>query len=246
MYELDILVQGFPGKTATHGGLGWSTVALLRDGERTILVDTGPPAYIAVLHREFERLGISPADVTHILATHLHWDHVGNFTMFPNAKVIVGRDEFDWTVAQPPGTPLVADVHVRRLAEMPEQLVLVDEFDEILPGVSGLLTPGHSPGHLSYRVATTSGEILFAGDAVKNRYELATAIVDSTLDAAASRASVDRLRSIMDENPTIVMIPGHDVRLGSVNGMVEALEPHVVQFSVFLDTETGESPRVIT
>jgi glyoxylase-like metal-dependent hydrolase (beta-lactamase superfamily II) len=246
MYELDILIAGFPGKTATHGGLGWSTVALLRDGERTILVDTGPPAYLAVLHKEFERLGIDPADITHILATHLHWDHVGNFTMFPNATVIVGRHEFEWASVQPAGTPLIPDLHVRRLAETLDSVVLVEESDDILPGVSALFTPGHTPGHLTYRVSTVAGDVLFAGDAVKNRYELATGTVDSSLDFAVSRASVERLRDIMEADPAIIMIPGHDVRLASVNGKVEALDVQAAQFSVYLDTEVGESVRVIT
>ncbi len=245
MYELDVLVAGFPGKTATHGGLGWSTVCLLRDGERTILVDTGPPAYLAVLHQEFERLGIEPSDVTHILATHLHWDHVGNFTMFPNATVIVGRQEFEWASVQPPGTPLIPDLHVRRLAETLDSVVLVDESDELLPGVPALFPPGHTPGHLCYRVSTDSGEVLFAGDAVKNRYELATGTVDSSLDFAVSRAIVERLRAIMEDDQSIVMIPGHDVRLASVDGRIETLEPQRAQFSVFLDTVTGETPRSI-
>ena len=39
MYRLDILVQGFPGKAICHGGLGWSTIALLRSADRKILID---------------------------------------------------------------------------------------------------------------------------------------------------------------------------------------------------------------
>jgi len=244
-YRLDVLVAGFPGKTATHGGLGWSTVCLLRDGERTVLVDTGPPAYLAVLHAEFERLGVAPAEVTHVLATHLHWDHVGNFTMFPNATVIVGRSEFEWARVQPAGTPLIPDLHVRRLAETLDRVQLVEEGEDVLPGVTALFTPGHTPGHLCYVVETTVGEILFAGDAVKNRYELATGIVDSSLDFAVSRASVERLRAIMEADPSVVMIPGHDVRLASVDGRIEALDEQRAQFSVFLDLD-GASDRIIT
>ena len=39
MYELDVLVQSYPGKSVCHGGLGWSTIALLRDEGRVILMD---------------------------------------------------------------------------------------------------------------------------------------------------------------------------------------------------------------
>ena len=40
-FSIDILVQGFPGKTVCHGGLGWSTVALLRGRGHVILIDSG-------------------------------------------------------------------------------------------------------------------------------------------------------------------------------------------------------------
>ena len=38
-YEIDILVQGYPGKTVCHGGLGWSTIVLIRGRGRIALVD---------------------------------------------------------------------------------------------------------------------------------------------------------------------------------------------------------------
>ena len=40
-HRLDVLVQGYPGKSLCHGGLGWSTIALLRGGGRTVLIDVG-------------------------------------------------------------------------------------------------------------------------------------------------------------------------------------------------------------
>ena len=40
-YDIDVMVVGFPGKTVCHGGLGWSTIVLLRGRGRIALVDTG-------------------------------------------------------------------------------------------------------------------------------------------------------------------------------------------------------------
>ena len=40
-YEIEIAVQGYPGKAVCHGGLGWSTIALLRGHGRVALIDTG-------------------------------------------------------------------------------------------------------------------------------------------------------------------------------------------------------------
>ncbi len=242
-YRFDQLTVGFPGKTATHGGLGWASVGLLRDDEHTILVDTGPPQYTALLKERLAALGLSPQDVTHILTTHLHWDHISNFTMFGNATVVVGRDELEWARTQPPGTFLVPDVHVARLVAMSERVLRVAEGEEFLPGVAAHLTPGHTPAHLAFSVEVGEGRVLFAGDAVKNRYELATGEVDSSLDFAASRASVEALRDILATGDGIVMVPGHDVRLALSDGEVVTLGEHHVDFQVFLSTRHGAQPR---
>lgn len=123
--------------------------------------------------------------------------------------------------------------------------LLVEPGNDVLPGISVLDAAGHTPGHLAYRVTTTDGDVLFAGDAVKNRYELATGVVDSSLDMAASQRSIERLRSIMEAD-SIPMVPGHDVPLAVQCGDVRALAPHTAQFSVFLDTTAGEVRRIIT
>jgi glyoxylase-like metal-dependent hydrolase (beta-lactamase superfamily II) len=243
-WRLDALVTGFPGKTATHGGLGWSSVTLLRDGVRTVLVDCGPPQYVNLLRERLAALGLTPEDITDIFATHLHWDHVSNVTMFPHAKVAVGRSEFEWARLQPAGTFLVPDLHVAWLAADPDRARVVEPGVEFLPGVRAVHTPGHTPGHLAYVVETEDGPVLFAGDAAKNRYELATGDADSSLDFAASRASIELLRSMLADDPRLVMIPGHDLTLRLADGEVVAQGAQRADFQVFADTR-GPSPRDI-
>lgn len=245
-YRLDVLVSGFPGTTQTHGGLGWCSVSVLRDGTRTVVVDAGPPAYLEMLHRELARRGISPSDVTDVLTTHLHWDHIGNFTMFPHATLTVGRAELEWASRQPPGTPLVADLHVRRLLELGDRVRTVEDGEEVVPGITAIAAFGHTPGHMCYRAKVSGGDVLFAGDSVKNRYELATGDVNSSLDFESSRATVERLRSMMEQDPSIVMIPGHDAPLAWVDGEVTTTEPLHAELSVYLDTRAGAVPRKIT
>lgn len=246
MDKLDILVSGFPGKTTTHGSLGWSSVALLRGPKRTVLVDTGPPAYIALLRDRLSRCGVEPGDVTDILITHLHWDHVGNITMFPNADVAVGAAELHWATRQPSGTPHIPDLHVRLLREMPERVRLVQDGHQITPEISAIATPGHTPGHMCYRVSVDGRDVLFSGDAVKNRYELASGDVDSSMDRGTSRASVDMLRSLMAEGESVSIVPGHDVELALVDGEVRAMQEQRATLLVALDAARGPTPRSIT
>ncbi len=49
MFELDLLVTGFPGMSTFHGGLGWSSVCLLQDDTHLVLLDTGDPGYVPLL-----------------------------------------------------------------------------------------------------------------------------------------------------------------------------------------------------
>jgi glyoxylase-like metal-dependent hydrolase (beta-lactamase superfamily II) len=244
VYDLDVLIVGFPGKTSTHGGLGWSTVALLRGADRTILVDTGPPQYVNLLRDRLAAHGVSPDDVTDVLSTHLHWDHISNVTMFPRATITIGRHELQWAKEQPPGTFLVPDLHVQFLDQSPDRVRLVVDEETFLPGITAYLTPGHTPGHVAYAVKTNRGPVIFAGDAVKNRYELATESVDSSLDFEASRRSVRRLRALMEKDASI-LIPGHDVSLALADEVVVAMEQHHVDFEVFLSVSGGSSARVL-
>ena len=103
MYKLDVLIQGYPGKSLCHGGLGWSTIALLRGGGRSILIDVGAFAVRPEFARQLAAADCAPGSVTDVVLTHAHWDHSVNYTLFPNADIWIGRAEMDWAAAQPPG-----------------------------------------------------------------------------------------------------------------------------------------------
>ena len=105
-YRLDILIPGYPGKTRRHGGLGWSTVALLRGHGRVAVVDTGGFGMRGAILAALDRLGVAPAAVTDLLLTHLHYDHMINWPVVPGCPHRRGR----------PGTGLGARPAVRRPA----------------------------------------------------------------------------------------------------------------------------------
>jgi glyoxylase-like metal-dependent hydrolase (beta-lactamase superfamily II) len=82
-FKIDVLIQGFPGKAVCHGGLGWSTVALVRGGGHNILVDVGSFGMRRMLIPRLAALGIGLNDVTDVILTHSHYDHSVNWTLFP-------------------------------------------------------------------------------------------------------------------------------------------------------------------
>jgi len=118
-YDLDIVVQGFPGKTVCHGGLGWSTIALIRGHGRIALVDTGGFGVRGLLIDELAKRSLKPADVTDLLITHAHHDHCINWPLFKDARIVVGAYELAWAAKEPWGKTPVPELYVRELQTWP-------------------------------------------------------------------------------------------------------------------------------
>ena len=118
-YDIDIVVQGFPGKTVCHGGLGWSTIALIRGHGRIALVDTGGFGVRKLLIDELARRGLKPTDVTDLLITHAHHDHCINWPLFKDARIVVGAHELAWAAQEPWGETPVPELYVRELQTWP-------------------------------------------------------------------------------------------------------------------------------
>lgn len=212
MYRLDVLIQGYPGKSLCHGGLGWSTIALLRGHGRTILVDVGAFAVRPEFGRQLKAADCDPASVTDVVLTHAHWDHAVNYTLFPNADVWIGRVEMDWATQVPPGFNPLPELYVQDLARHP-RLHLLEDGDAFLPGLTAHLCPGHTPGCLVYRMTGNEVPVVLSGDAAKNRAELLSMATDMTMDAGASRASLDRIWGLWRAVPGTLLIPGHDLTM---------------------------------
>jgi N-acyl homoserine lactone hydrolase len=209
-FDIDILVQGFPGKSVCHGGLGWSTIALMRGRGRVVLVDAGSFNMRRLLVEQLHRRGLTPADVTDVILTHAHYDHSINWIMFPNAAILIGEGELAWAEAQPFGHTLVPELYIRDLAASP-RLRRVRDGEEVIPGMRSLAAPGHTPGHLIFHLATLQRDVIFTGDAAKNRAELVSGDTDMTYDPAISRATIDMIWKVWRMRPGSIVVPGHDL-----------------------------------
>jgi glyoxylase-like metal-dependent hydrolase (beta-lactamase superfamily II) len=206
-YHVELITRGVPVRSPTHGAVGWCTVGLAMGGESVIIIDTGGFPYRELLSERLAALSLAPRDVTDVLVTHAHWDHVSNAALFPEARVWIAAAELEWALALPDGDLLVPAALVRALVEAGR----VEAFsaDGVpLDGIVTIPTPGHTPGHTSYGVPTQEGLIVFTGDAAKNEAELRTGVVQSTLDPRRSRAALNRLAMLSEEGA--ILACGHD------------------------------------
>lgn len=216
-YTVDILVQGFPGKSVCHGGLGWSSIVLLRGHGRTVLVDVGAFGIRGPLIAHLKSRGLTPRDVTDVILTHSHFDHSVNWTLFGHARIAIGATELAWSVAEPWGETPVPELYVRELLTWPTVVTVADK-EEVLPGITAHLAPGHTPGCLVFVLRGREHNVIFTGDAAKNRAELVSRTTDMTYDPAISAGSIELIWQIWRQRPGTVVIPGHDLPMLQEDG----------------------------
>ncbi|MDG4649372.1 MBL fold metallo-hydrolase [Roseibacterium sp. SDUM158017] len=159
-------------------------VTLLRAGDRRVLFDCGAgttfQASAGRLPEALEAAGLTPDDITDVIFTHGHPDHLWGVLddfdepMFLNATHRIGRVERDyWLDPDTIGTIGEARASFaagasRRLEAMEDMLETFEDGDEVVPGVAAMLTPGHTPGHMSFEIAAGGQTAMVIGDAIGN------------------------------------------------------------------------------
>jgi glyoxylase-like metal-dependent hydrolase (beta-lactamase superfamily II) len=218
-YEIDVLIQGFPGRMVCHGGLGWSTIALVRGEGRVALVDVGSFSMRKSLIEQLAKRGLEPGDVTDVILTHSHYDHSLNWILFRHARIVIGARELAWSLKEPWGEGPVPELYMRELENWPTLRPVAAE-QEFMPGFRAHAAPGHTPGHLVYVLEGEEHDTVFTGDAAKNRAELLAKKGDATYDAALSTASIERIWQLWKKRPGSVLIPGHDLPMTQEGGRI--------------------------
>lgn len=157
--------------------------------------------------RHLERLDIDPGDVRYVVASHLHFDHVGGLHQIPNATLVVQRREWeaghDREVAGRYFLP-------RRYFDLGHTVKLVDGEHDLFGDGSVVCLPsyGHTPGHQSLRVRNAQGDHILVSDACYHAGVVETRLFPEFSDHPAMNASLDRLLAARD--PGTVMVFGHD------------------------------------
>ena len=180
--------------------------------------------------------GFPPEEISGVLCTHLHFDHVGWNTMlvdgkwvptFPQARYYFGRKEWaHWKHLRDTG----GYHHMDHLADSIDPVMdagLVDFIDpdfQLTDEVSLIPTPGHTPGHVSVLVRSKGEQAVITGDMMHHPIQLAVPAQEGRFDMdkpAAAQTRVDFVNRFSD-TPTLVIgshfsdpSAGHIVRDGA-------------------------------
>lgn len=161
-------------------------VTLLRHADRVVLFDAGAgPAFMpsaGMLLDSLDAAGVAPEDVTHVVFTHAHPDHLWGVLddfddlVFPNAAYLMGSAE--WNYWRDPATvdtigearAAFAVGAARRLEAIEERMEEIKDGQEVLPGIMTHASFGHTPGHMSFELRQGSDALMIGGDAIGNHH----------------------------------------------------------------------------
>ncbi len=159
-------------------------LTLVRDGERTILFDVGSGSNFmptaGKISGSLEAIGLDGEEVTHVLFTHAHPDHLWGLLdefddpMFANAEYMISKKEWDYWI-DPETINTIGEARQtfaagakRNLEGIEDQIIRFEMETEVLPGIRAIDTSGHTPGHVSYEVRSGSQSIVIVGDVLTN------------------------------------------------------------------------------
>jgi glyoxylase-like metal-dependent hydrolase (beta-lactamase superfamily II) len=204
-------------KWLTHDGMLEMAIGcfLVRTNGRNVLIDAGlgtltlPGFTGGHLLEELAKAGLAPDDVTDVVFTHLHFDHVGWATqkgtvIFPNATYRC--DAKDWT-------HFVGDDGTgeggRKLFPVRDRLETFEGNATLAQGVDALPTPGHTPGHAAIVISSGTDRVVILGDAAHCPLELEESEIDGIgdVDPKLARQTRNAIMRELEESGTPASAP---------------------------------------
>ena len=188
----------------------------LEGASHKIVVDTGgtPPDGVKwqpyfrteneYLDKALQVLGVLPEDIDIVILTHLHWDHASNNDLFPKARFIVQKKEYDYLIAP---EPVVKEGYDLDLV-LKTEYELIDGDNTVISGISVVLAPGHSIGMQCVVVETRAGKYILGGDLITlfENWEAEPHIPNGVYyDLNTILESLEKINRIDG-----IVLPGHD------------------------------------
>ncbi|WP_332690114.1 MBL fold metallo-hydrolase [Bosea sp. (in: a-proteobacteria)] len=156
------------------------TTLAIQSGDKLALIDTGngdsgAPTSGAWM-KNFRAAGLDPKDVSSVVFSHFHGDHINGFrlkdgtALFPNAEVMVPAAEWafwmdDARMNAAPDAMKGAFAGVRRVfGPVAKDVKQFEAGKEVLPGITAVAAPGHTPGHTVFAVTSGTGKLMIMSD----------------------------------------------------------------------------------
>jgi glyoxylase-like metal-dependent hydrolase (beta-lactamase superfamily II) len=244
-HALPIAVWADNGPTTDSVNVNFMVWLIKGDNGKNILLDSGflgdAPDF-----KDFEivnymrpdsallKLGLKASDITDVILSHPHWDHIDGIGLFPNAHIWIQKEDYNYFVGQAwengghNGGFYKRDVKMLVDLNLAGKVTLVDgDNKELFPGIRVYTGSRHTFNSQYVLVNTGTKKIVLASDNVWIYYNLEHMVPASkggTLDPAGYVKAMQRMKTLA--SGTKYIIPGHDARTFSIfpkvaDGVVE-------------------------
>jgi glyoxylase-like metal-dependent hydrolase (beta-lactamase superfamily II) len=154
--------------------LGPLNCLVVDTGDHLVLLDTGLGDFACRIRngnqggnllRNLKAVGIKPGDIDTVIITHYHSDHIGGITdeegkpTFPGAKYFLWKSEWDFAIEQ-------HQLFKAKLMAIQDRAEFLEKDAEIIPGITAVGAPGHTPGHMIISVNSDHKEMLYISDLI--------------------------------------------------------------------------------
>jgi glyoxylase-like metal-dependent hydrolase (beta-lactamase superfamily II) len=211
------------------------TLLYIDTGQHKVLIDTGIGQCVPIAKKSFPTVdnssiiigtllnnmrlaGLDPQEIDTVVITHAHPDHIGgvldaeNRLSFPNAHYFIWQDEWDFwfsdarTEKTPPVFVTVARTYLDPLRE---RITLINDETDIVPGISAIPTPGHTPGHISVKVSSEGQQLFHLSDALIHPLHLEYPDSAPVFDLMPEQAATSKYRICNQATAENVLVFAH-------------------------------------
>jgi glyoxylase-like metal-dependent hydrolase (beta-lactamase superfamily II) len=215
---------------------------VIKTSDDLVIFDTGFPGGNELINA-LKGLSLDPDDFTHVFNTHIHIDHFGGNGLFRKAKIIlsrkdyhfnkrwneefeVSRDRTGFVEASFRGlnrgqaeritdmlTAVMVDHAGNSLAEYEHRFRFIEDYPLIPDFVEIIETPGHTPFHVSYKIAGKKRSAFMLGDLIpgkKSFYGGKDNFIEIYSDRKRASESLDTVKRLARESSGAVIHPSHD------------------------------------
>lgn len=191
---------------------------LIETGDRVILIDAGTGEAMGPdlgrLGQTLDMLGVVPAQVDTVMATHLHPDHIGGAGLssgnpFTSAELVVNGADIDmWCSVEirdsaPEAFHPFFDLARSAVASFGDRVKTISDGASIGPGLTAMHLPGHTPGHTGVMVESGGQQLLIFADIVHVppvQFAHPDVTIDFDADPDAARATRQKVFDMVDKD----------------------------------------------
>lgn len=170
------------------------------------------------------KIGVRPENITDIILSHPHWDHIDGIGLFPNAHIWIQKDDYNYFIGALPEKPdsnsgyNQRDIITMKQLNAAGKVTLVGgDNKQLMPGITVYTGSRHTYNSQYVGVKTGKDRIILASDNIWIYYSLehmVPASVGGTLDPTGYVRAMKRMKTLASDPKYI--IPGHDARMFAI------------------------------